>query len=363
MLKRLSLVLLPVLVLLVGFLSARYMLETRREVTASEDPAMTAGAPGDVATVAVLQAESVSASPELTLYGQVLPERRVDAVAPQTGEVTELNVVEGDEVAAGDTLLKLDTRDSERQLAQLREQQRDLATEVRQEERQQAAAEEALVIEQELTDIAERSVSRLEGLQQRNLASASDLEEAERNLQTQRLSVNRQRLEVAGHEDRLERLDVRRSELALDVDQLQDEIADATIVADFDGEIIDLQVEIGSVVSAQNPLLTLIDRRRLRIEAQLPVHQAPVLRRSMTGTLTTETEDLALTLRSWEPVSRGGSLRLRFDTAGESQPLSIDAFTPCDWSCLNGMTSSPCQWPGCMRIAMSIGLLTSDWNA
>lgn len=328
MVKRLLLILLPVLVLLVGFLSARYMLDTQREVTPAEDPAMEAGAPGDVATVAVVLAQSVSAAPELTLYGQVLPERRLEKVAPRTGEVSTLMVAAGDAVAAGDTLLTLSTRDSERQLAQLAERERDLAAEERQEQRQQAAAEEALQIEQELTAIAERSVSRVRDLQQRNLSSASDLEEAERNLQTQRLSVNQQRLEVEGHEDRLERLAVRRAELELDIEQLQDEIDDATVTAPFSGEVVDLQVEAGSSVSAQNPILTLIDRSRLRIEAQLPVHQAPLLTQGMAATLTTDSDDLAVTLRSWEPVSRSGSLRLRFDTTDDALPAAIDAFYP-----------------------------------
>lgn len=326
--KRLLLIILPVVILGIGFLTARYMLDTRREVTPAEDPSVAAGEPGDVATVLTQTLVSGSAAPELRLYGQLKAQQQVELLAPLSGRITRLHVDNGDVVAAGETLLEIDVSNAERQLAQLRQRERELAVDERQEAREQAAAEEALAIETELVAIAERSASRVRDLQQRNLASASDLEEAERNLQSQRLSRNQQQLQVAGHEDRMERLAVRREELRLDIEQLESDIADATVTAPFNGEVIGVEVSAGNEVSAQAPLLTVVDRTSMRIESSLPVHQSGLLRRGMTAELMTDADTIALTLERWEPVSRGGSVRLQFSRQVPAGNLTADAFYP-----------------------------------
>lgn len=313
MIRRLLLLALPVLVLAVGFLAARYMLDTRREVAPSDEPVVEAGQPGDVATVTTMAYRLESVRPELVLYGQVRAQRQVQVLARTGGDITELAVEEGDRVAAGDLLARLDSRDAERQLARAENRLQDIQSRERQEAREQQVAEEALQIEDELVDIAERSMRRTRDLQQRNLASASDLEDAERNLQQQRLSRNQQQSLVEGHEDRVAQLAVERRELELDISELEERLQDTELRARFDGEVTALEVEVGDRVAAEAPLLTLLDRSQLRVLAQLPAHHAPLLDVGMQATLETDDgREQILSLRGWEPVSRGGSLRLRF---------------------------------------------------
>lgn len=326
--KRLLLIFLPILILGVGFLTARYMLDTRREVTPAEDPSVAAGEAGDIATVTTLSIARQSAAPEWQLYGRLRAQRQVNLVAPLAGEVMTLSVDNGDQVLAGDTLLQLDVTGTERQLAQLRQRERELAVDERQEARDQVVASEALAIESELVAIAERAVSRIRDLQQRNLASASDLEEAERNLQSQRLSRNRQQAQVDGHEDRLERIAVRQEELRLDIEQLQDDISNAVLTAPFDGEVTAVSVSEGNEVAAQATLLTVLDRTSLRVESSVPLHQSTLLRRGMTGTLVADGATVPLTLERWEPVSRGGSVQLQLSLDAPAEGLNADAFHP-----------------------------------
>ncbi|MCH8553159.1 MAG: hypothetical protein LAT62_14570, partial [Natronospirillum sp.] len=81
MIRRLFLLSLPVLVLLGGFLTARYMLDNRREVAPSDEPVVEAGQPGDIATVSTMVYRSETARPELTLYGQMQAQRQVQVLA------------------------------------------------------------------------------------------------------------------------------------------------------------------------------------------------------------------------------------------------------------------------------------------
>lgn len=312
MFKRLFLIALPLLIIGLGVLTARYMLDTGRTVEPASDPAMAAGEPGDVATVSALTLSYESAQPEWQLYGRLLPERRVEKRAPLDAEVVSLQVGNGSLVSAGDPLLELDTRPAERELARLRAAERDLAAQLREENRAQAAAEEALVIEQELVAIAERSMQRVRGLQERNLASASDLEEAERALQSQRQSLNQQRLQVDGHEDRLERLAIQREQLLLDIEDIEENLEDARVTAPFDAEVTGLNVSLNSTVGTGEVLLSLVDRSRLRVETPVPAEQAHRLRQGMTAELHRQQGALSLVLDGWESVSSGGSLRLRF---------------------------------------------------
>lgn len=312
MFKRLFLIGLPFLIIGLGVLTARYMLDTGRSVEPTADPAMAAGEPGDVATVSTLTLSYESAQPEWRLYGRLLPERQVEKRAPLDAEVVSLLVDNGSLVSAGDSLLELDTGPAQRELARLQARERDLAAQLREENRAQAAAEEALAIEEELVAIAERSMQRVRSLQQRNLASASDLEEAERALQSQRQSLNQQRLQVDGHEDRLERLEIQREQLQLDIEDIEENIEDARVTAPFDAEVTGLHVSLNSTVSTGETLLSLVDRSRLRVEAPVPAEQAHRLRAGMTAELHRQQGALSLVLDGWESVSSGGSLRLRF---------------------------------------------------
>lgn len=326
MIRRLFVLSLPVLILAVGFLTARYMLETRREVVPAEDVAVEAGQPGDVATVSTLPFEPETAAPELVLYGQLLPVRRVEVSARLGGGVAAVTVAEGDPVAEGDVLVRIDAREAERQRERAENRLREQTVRERQLQREQAAAEATLEIEDELVAIAQRAVTRTRDLQQRNLASASDVDAAEQNLQQQRLSRRQQQLQVEGHADRLEQLDVERRDLTLEIEELSERIEDAEVRAPFAGQVVALDVEAGARVAADSPLLTLVDGSAWRVRAQLPLHHAPLLAPGMQAVLESDqqtVDEQRLTLEGWEPVSRGGSLRLQL--ALESPPVSMVA--------------------------------------
>lgn len=312
MLRRILLLALPLLILAVGILLARYMLENRREADPDDSMVVEAGQVGDVATVEVLTWTPVEARPEIILYGQLQPARRLEARAAFAGRVGSVNVAPGDPVQAGAVLVRLDTAELERQLARVENRLREVEASERQEHREQAAAEEALAAERELERIAARAVDRIRDLQQRNLAATSDVEEAERALQQQRLARNQQQLRVEGHADRLTQLSVQRREMELDLEQLRADLADAEFTAPFAGEVVGVEVEAGDRVSANTPLLTVIDRSQMRLEARLPLRMAPLLQPQMPARLETEAGEYSLTLQGWETLARGGTLLLRF---------------------------------------------------
>ena len=323
--KRLITWLLPVIIIAIGFSVVRYLGSTAQRPT----PEVSTGEvriAGDTATVSVFRVSQNTEIPELVLYGQMAANRQVTMTAPFSALITELPIEAGDQVVAGQVLARLDTRNLEHQLAQQQTRLQDLRARQSLLRAEHEANIEAVSIEEELLSIAEQTVTRTRNLRQRNVASDSDLDAAERAMQQQRMSLNTRQLAVQRYADQQAQLAAQEAEVNIALEQLQDQLDNAEIRAPFTGQIADVNTEVATRVSAQSPLFTLLSQDDVRLNVSVPTTQLTSLRPGMAASTQYDAVNYALTLTGWEPITRGGAVTARFAFDEAPEQSAIDQF-------------------------------------
>lgn len=193
---------------------------------------------GDGTAVRIEPVEKRDLVATVTASGWIEPNRKVDVQADLMGRITELRVVEGQRVARGDILLRIDPTQYEALAARAR-------AAVNEASAREAQAEANLLQ-------AQRQAERMQTLAQReNLVSPQQVEEA----QTQAL-VQRQLHEAA-------RYGVAQARSALA--EAENQLAKTVIRAPMDGIVTRLNVEegetaiVGTMNNAGSLLLTIAD--------------------------------------------------------------------------------------------------------
>jgi len=237
-------------------------------------------------------------------------------IAPDVGgRLLELRPVEGDRVAAGDIIARLDTRDVELQIAraraeraaadaQLRFLQRGArAEDVRQARAQAAAASaEAAAAAAELT-AAETDLARFEALLAANAGSQKQRDDAQARVDVarQRARSAQERVEAAREAvARLEagatreEIDAARARVAAADAQmavLEKARADATVVSPVEGIVTQRLAETGEVVAPRMPLLVVTDLDKAWANLFVPEPLIPRITLGQAATILTDAGD------------------------------------------------------------------------
>jgi membrane fusion protein (multidrug efflux system) len=170
------------------------------------------------------------------VFGTINPARRADLSAQTGGLVEAVNFRPGDRVVSGDVLVQVDVERLTLELGQARSN---------------GEATRAQL------SLAEGQLERVRQLVQRNVATASTLEEAQS-------AVDGLRAQLTALDDL-----VRLAELSL---------RNATVTAPFDGIVTARAVEPGTVIAAGTTLISLVDLATVELEAAAPVSAGVQLR-------------------------------------------------------------------------------------
>jgi len=176
----------------------------------------------------------------IRVIGTINPARRADLSAQTGGLVETVTVRPGDRVSAGDALVQVDVERLTLELGQARSN---------------AAATRAQL------SLAEGQLDRVRQLVERNVATASTLEEAQS-------SVDGLRAQLTALDDM-----VRLAELSL---------RNATLSAPFDGIVTARSVDPGTVIAAGTTLISLADLATVELAAAAPVAAGVLLKPGQT---------------------------------------------------------------------------------
>jgi len=301
-------ILLPVVILALGFGAFRALKATK--------PAQ---APPHVQErvwrVQVEPAEPRRLAPELELFGRVETPDLLRAAASAPAWVTEVAVRDGDRVAAGQVLLRLDERDFLPRIAQAEAQVAELQAEIGSEMNRFETDKLALEQERRLLDIAKAGVERQRRLKTQKVGAEQTLEEAEQAQATQALAVSKREMGLADHPTRLGALQARLASAKAKLDELKLEYERATIRAPYDGVVSGVDVTAGDQVAKGTVLVRMYALGSLEVRARIPAPyqgeliQALAAGQRMPGNAQVGSERVALTLD-----------RL----AGEADPSGVD---------------------------------------
>ncbi len=206
-------------------------------------------------------------SPTLALFGRVEAPDRVRASAPVAGRLLSVRVRDGDRVAAGDLLARMDPRDLEPRLAQTR-------AEVAREQLKLRHDREALTQERALMDLAEAALGRADKVQAQRLGTAADVDQAREQLARARLAATLREQAINEHPARLAVLEAKLAEAERDA-------ARGEVRAPFDARIGVVEAAAGDQVQPNQTILTLYPHDGLYLRAKIPGDRSQELRAAL----------------------------------------------------------------------------------
>ncbi|MBR0567665.1 efflux RND transporter periplasmic adaptor subunit [Azoarcus sp. L1K30] len=267
--------------------------------------------------VEAMVAEPVTARPTLVLYGRIEAPDRVRAAAPVAGRLLDVVVRDGDRVAAGTVLARLDPRDLQPRVTQARG---DVEREIIRHRSDLAAIEH----EKTLLALAEAKQARFEKLRNARLGAESAFDQAREELARVRLSLTQRQQAIAEHPARLSQLRAKLAEAERDARR-------GEIVAPFAARIGKVEVAAGDQVQPGQTLLSLYASDALFLRARVPALYAEELRMALVrGEQLEATADFgATTIRAslerigGEADARGVDVLLRIDNGAN---LPVGAF-------------------------------------
>lgn len=264
-------ILLPILVVAIGFGAFRVLKSTKPEQTPPQVQER-------VWRVDVERAVPQRLAPELTLYGRVETPDLLRATASAAAWVTEVAVRDGQRVAEGDVLVRLDERDFLPRIAQAKAQIAELEAEIESERNRNETDKRALEKEQRLLALARDAVARQERLKTQRVGAEQALDEAERAAVQQALTVSNREMSLADHPTRLRALEARLASNQARLEELQLEYERATLRAPYDGIVTGVDVTEGDQVAKGQVLARMFALDSLQARARIPApYQAELL--------------------------------------------------------------------------------------
>ena len=257
--------------------------------------------------VATVEAATVAARPTLVIYGRIEAPDRVRAAAPVAGRVLELAVRDGDRVAAGALLARMDPRDLEPRVAQAR-------AEVERERIRIRHDREAIAQERILLTLAEAKIARFEKLMNARLGAEATYDQAREEKARVELSLAQREQAIAEHPARLAQLQAKLAEAERDARR-------GEIRAPVDARIGRVEVAAGDQVQPGQVLLSLYSSDALFLRARVPAIYAEELRTAL----------LAGDALVAEADFGGGKLRARLERiGGEADARGVDVLLRVD---------------------------------
>ncbi|MEW5702191.1 MAG: efflux RND transporter periplasmic adaptor subunit [Candidatus Zixiibacteriota bacterium] len=202
----------------------------------------------EVQTTTVSRLAPASAQSLLTATGYVVAQRKAAVASKGTGRLERLNVVEGDQVKAGQVIAQLEATDVTASLAAARAG----VNEAR------ANLEQAQAVEHE----ARLNFERVQELYTKNLVAQSDFDNAQARFETAKAGVAAAQAAIAS------------AQAAADYAAVQ--VENTYIRAPFDGTVLSKHADVGEVVapfassaSSRGAVVTLADMTSLQVEADV----------------------------------------------------------------------------------------------
>ena len=220
-------------------------------------------------------------SPELNLFGRVETPRSATLTALVSAPVEGLDVREGERVAAGAVLVRLDDTDARlllrRRQAQLAQAQADLQAL----KRTGAEEREVLAHQEQLQALAAAKVERYGQLREQGSIAQETLNAVLQENHAQAIALSRQRNLVDSFAHRLARATAQVETAAAAMDEAQVGRQRTSVRAPFAGRVTRIAVAPGELVSPGRAVAEIYDDGALEIRVQIPHAHLGVLEQAL----------------------------------------------------------------------------------
>lgn len=268
--------------------------------------------------------------PFIDLYGQVKPKQFLDVKAKAGTQVTELLAKNGQMVKKGEPLAILVNDDLELQLAQTKARLSDIQGRLQMAKVNHENNLKGLVIEQDLLAISKQTLDRMVNLNKKSLSSSADIESAKRSYQNQKLSLNQKNTSIANFPFELATLEASENEIKQQLYNIEKDVAALNPVAEFDGQVMNIQVEKFEELQTNQTILTLVDQTQLMVEGYVALEQINASQLN-DASLTVNGQSINLNLNSVDRLSQNGTVKVMFEINDENHNLVLNQFVSIKW--------------------------------
>ncbi|MGB3688390.1 MAG: HlyD family efflux transporter periplasmic adaptor subunit [Jannaschia helgolandensis] len=223
----------------------------------------------------VLTATPQTIAPVLTTFGEVRARRVLELRAPTAGRIVELSdrFEDGGQVEAGQFLLRIDPAGAEADVAVARADLSGAEAELRDATRALDLAQAELAGAEAQRDLQSAALQRQRDLSQRGVGSTSAVEAAQLALSSAESTILAKRGAIAQAQTRIDSAELAIERARIAVDTALRDLADRELTAEFDGQLSDVSILAGGLVSANEQIATLIDPDALEVAFRLSAAQ------------------------------------------------------------------------------------------
>ncbi|RPE66273.1 biotin/lipoyl-binding protein [Pacificibacter maritimus] len=226
-------------------------------------------------SVNVVPAVSTTQTPVLTTFGEVLARRSLALRAPQGGEIIELadNFEEGGAVKAGDILLRIDPTDAEATLQVAQADLQEAEAELSDAQRGLEIAQDDLAAARSQLDLRTAALERQRNLATRGVGTDASVETAALTEAAAQQSVLSKRQSLATAAARLDQSKNGVLRAKIDLSEAKRALDNTRLTADFDGILSGVSLALGSLLTTNEQIGSLIDPTDLEIAFRVSTQQ------------------------------------------------------------------------------------------
>jgi HlyD family secretion protein len=268
--SRLFKILLPLLIVGLALASFQYLKKTKPQSPPTEISER-------AWSVDVMTLQPADWQPEVILYGTVQSDQVVTYHAPLSAELSYFPLKAGQAFDAGDRLFALNQDELALTLKQAQAELNEAEALLTAEKQLQQTERERLLKERELLGLRQAEFARNQELEQRNLASQSNVDQAQDALLRQELLVVNTQLVVNQQQAKLAQLNARLAKAEVNARRAELNVERARPVAGFAGRVLATHAAEGDIVTQNARLLEVYALSSLALKASLPVQYRQAL--------------------------------------------------------------------------------------
>ncbi|PCJ06877.1 MAG: efflux transporter periplasmic adaptor subunit [Rhodobacteraceae bacterium] len=225
--------------------------------------------------VNLVVAKLQSIAPELIAFGKIESRRRLELRTPVAGRVVILAEAfeEGGAVTAGQLLVQINPADAQSALDRSDADMQDARAQERETGRALILAQDELAATQDQAELRQRAFRRQTDLKSRGVGTAATVELAELAAAQARQSVISRRQAVSQAEAGVDQASSNLARAQIDLETARRDLADTTVLAEFDGTLQSVSLVEGRLVSANEKLAELVDPSLLDVAFRISTVQ------------------------------------------------------------------------------------------
>jgi RND family efflux transporter MFP subunit len=247
-------------------------------LSAFSDKNLEVDATPDAIPVVARPVQRQALAPEIHVFGRVENPNTTALRAATVAYVSEVNVREGQSVREGELLMRLDDRDARLSLQRFEAALTEARGEYDRVLAQQIAEKKDAEYQQRLFELAVKKQERFQTLFNKGQISATDFDALEQQRLEMEMALNQQEMLLASHEAQLASAQARVHSAEADRQESLLNLERLSLVAPFDGTVINVDAAIGARINAGQTVMTLFDTDSQQVRVSLPQSDAAALR-------------------------------------------------------------------------------------